>query len=666
VYVFVRPRNSKRVGFKKVIAVHKNAAAFYTSIQKILGLAKPVRCLLRDDFTVIDSLDELTDNMHILASHVDPEFERKWTTESVVEEPQPEHLQSGSLKPFRNPLAPVNFESSRPSPSRESVQPSPAPSRPPASMKRAMSFKAAAPEPRRLPSVISSVDDRRSESRDALSSALRSKKAGSIFSRTLSSDSDDEAKQPSSPAEGRPRSAFLQSVLYERDVGGHSKHVKISIESKTDAELFRELLAELLPKSVPQCVDVALAQIPKERRLFTEAAHHREGELLYLWIHAAAQQPLMTSVAIRPCNDPMMIAAANFFKNHRHVACGFPTFRFRTLVVGPPRSGKSSLLVNCAGHFLCELAAHRLWKSTFVFVLDVKTIAELIPDPQRLYRAMLELVLNAAGQQKPVLRFEMAKIRKQLESVCEDRPPVLTKHSYPEVDSLANHLNICWRDSAGFDAWYTNVFALPEMFAIAVGYRHVAMFLDNIDAADIEITRFTHFRKAPNSLAIEYVKHALSRTDFMVAGGSARAPFSSMLPVDSDGVDCLEGVDFLSTCGVVTDLGSRDKMRYAVDVKEEPQPVVITVNMCAGAAPYIAAWDQLNIVMYRLDSARTGTPFWNDMYYDVLNCAQSLVSLLFVCLGSKKITVTAVRRHFDAFDADSTVDQMDPDRASRY
>jgi hypothetical protein len=217
---------------------------------------------------------------------------------------------------------------------------------------------------------------------------------------------------------------------------------------------------------------------------------------------------------------------------------------------------------------------------------------------------------------------------------------------------------MCWSDPAGFDAWYTNVFALPEMFAVAIGYRHVAMFLDNIEAADIEIVKFAHFQNASNSFAIEYVKHALSRTNFMVAGGSPKTLFDSMLPVDAGGVNSLEGIDFLSTCGIITDLGSRSKIRFVVDVREEPQPLVISVNMCAGVAPYIAAWDQLNIFMCRLDVARPGTTVWNDTYYGVLERAQNLVSLLFLCPRSPKITVSGVRKQVNMIDDGSTIDQV--------
>jgi hypothetical protein len=83
-----------------------------------------------------------------------------------------------------------------------------------------------------------------------------------------------------------------------------------------------------------------------------------------------------------------------------------PTFRFRALAIGPPKSGKSSLLVSCASHYVCESAALGVWKSTFIFILSLAKIADFIQSHPLICKAMLDLVLHAQSSRS---RFFISK-----------------------------------------------------------------------------------------------------------------------------------------------------------------------------------------------------------------------------------------------------------------
>jgi hypothetical protein len=611
-FVYVRSRKTKKLPLKKVLLLHKNLPGFIASIQKILNWKDPIRCLLRDDGTVVESLDDLSPGMTVLASTLDPDFERKRSA-VIPEPPRPVSPKVPTVATLTDPLAVVSFDN--------------------------VSF-AKQKKPKQSPRVLIPPITNKIQDLPIVSSTAASPYK---ISRRLSSESDEEVV-----ASKLGKSRFLSKAVDE-GVVAEKGSVKVVVDGhpgkKRDAQGFQELLAELfLPESVPACVPDALVQIPKDRKELAEAAPEREGELLYLWVHDAARQPLIESVEKRPYNDPMMATAAKFFNNHRQVTGGYPSYVFRGMIIGPAQSGKSTLLVSLAMHYMCELAAHGLWKSTFVFVFDLKAVAHLIPDPKRIYEAMLDLVLNAVIQQKPAVRREAARIRKQLDSVCEDHPPIAARHSYRHVDRLAKELNALWRDSEGHDSWYSNVWMLPQRISRAVGFKSVALFMDNIETGDIEIKKDTHFALHHTSGGIEFIKYSLSHVNFVVAGGNQIDLYDCMLPTETGGIDCLEGVDFISTCGVVTDLGTRTKMKYAMSVQEEPLPIEVTVDMCGGSASYIAAWDALNVRMHRLESTISGTHSWNNAYYDVLAVAQNLVALLFTCPGSPKITVRGVTR----------------------
>jgi hypothetical protein len=210
--------------------------------------------------------------MRILASDVDSEFEL--IPESIVTEPPPAEPQSTSSNPFKNPFTPINFDVPPSTPPLPITQRSP--------VNRKVSFKAAAPDPRRLASTLTTV-------KDPSRLSVRLKEIGGIFTQPFSFDIDNEA----APVEQPPCDNFLQSLPSESTLVSRAKQITISVETKSDSHIFRNLLVDLLTDCVPQCINTALSRLPKDRRVFTEASQHWEGELLYLWIHAAVQQPLM-------------------------------------------------------------------------------------------------------------------------------------------------------------------------------------------------------------------------------------------------------------------------------------------------------------------------------------------------------------------------------------
>jgi hypothetical protein len=171
------------------------------------------------------------------------------------------------------------------------------------------------------------------------------------------------------------------------------------------------------------------------------------------------------------------------------------------------------------------------------------------------------------------------------------------------------------------------------------------MFVDNIESDDIEITKCAHFENHRNLCAIESIRLGLDHTDFILTGCTARKLLDSLLPAVAGDIESVQNHALISRCGVFTGLGWKTRLNYVVDVLYEGRPLKVALDMCAGIAPCIAVWDELNALMHRRESSKPGTGFQNGAHYDMLACAQNPIRLLFVIPGSQTITITGVRAY---------------------
>jgi hypothetical protein len=166
--------------------------------------------------------------------------------------------------------------------------------------------------------------------------------------------------------------------------------------------------------------------------------------------------------------------------------------------------------------FLLEFATAGRWKTAFVLVVDARRLAGR--DCAMLYTEMTEAVVDACARQRPQLRPKLAAIRHCLRSVMEPRNP--HAGAPRAVGRIARQLNAAWRRTDGFAQFVEELLTLPR----ALGFADVALFVDNIDAADIVLEPARPFTKDQNFVFVaEEIKKALAMANFVVAAQSVTA-----------------------------------------------------------------------------------------------------------------------------------------------
>ena len=562
--VFVRGKNHTNMKPRQVL-LPQSLALLKIQVQRILNWKEPCMALFTEDKTLIKRIEDVKTGMVIIGSKVDPEFERPQSPEP----PQKRETEQKKKKTVFQPVTPLDLSASRQSEKeekpKEPVKVTETPRVLPNTVtkfhetkkeaeRKARMFLASA-QKREKPAnedniAIALATMKKEDSACPFRKGIRSSGSGMntkkidllSISRQVSSESDDEVETVKNPsALSRASSQMLRkqesSESEDDEIERERKQRRAAMKAQQsilDAQpKFQRLVSELVTvEKSPKSYEAAVARITESRREFLDVVQDHEGEQLYLWIHAVSDQPFLLRVPRDYYRDPIIVQATDFFVKHRIVSSGRPTYRFRGAITGPSKSGKTVTLAGFVDQYILELAANGLWKSTFLFVIDMETMSMFLSSPRKIYKAMLYLMIEALGKQKPTLQKEISKIRKQFESVTEDRAPLIPRHSYPALDRLAVQLNQCWRDPDAVESWYTNVFMLPYLMCRAVGFTNCALFVDNIEACDCEVLEDTHFKVKSSVYTVEYLKYALAHTNCIVTSDRIGHLFDCMTPID--------------------------------------------------------------------------------------------------------------------------------------
>jgi hypothetical protein len=191
----------------------------------------------------------------------------------------------------------------------------------------------------------------------------------------------------------------------------------------------------------------------------------------------------------------------------------------------------------------------------------------------------------------------------------------------------------------------THVFMLPVSLPRAFGFTSVALFVDNIEHADVTITPRYPFRTNQEYVfAVENLKIALSQANFVVSCQSVAALFAVLQPLDENSVDLRPGLDIVALYEATTDLGSRLRYDFMLELQRENVPVKVSFAMCGGIPTYLATWDQLNHTLFQLERTSKEDVKWQEIYYEAVNDGQRLIDLLFTSQPGERATVVGVSR----------------------
>ena len=579
-YIFVKGEEG---GASKKVLLPKTIQALKKSCQAALKLDKPVLSLLKEDGTPIQALSEIVSGMTILGSlrEIKPQKEQ----------------QAGNVMSFAE-IEALGFIGQT-----QKIDPA-------MSMAQSMSNSGS-----RNTSGISS------EMVSTVSGGFRPSASVSMtrgtMSRTQRSSAFDESQMGrSTMSRRRPQQVAPTNI-------------QLTLNSLIPEE---KSLADV-DYMVRNCL---------EKDFLLNVTPFEETQRNY-WYNQVFEQSLFDQFKNIEVYEETQKYATDLLENHRFVSGRWVDHRLRIAILGPKSSGKSVLLYELTKQYASEIAYTGQWKNTLIFALDVQTIVPLFRDMHALLNYMVDVSIDAITSQKPALRNQLHKAKKMLKSIAEVRAYEIKLSSIRPLDEIALHLSTFWRDPDGAIPFLDYVLSLPAILAKALGFDEIIWVVDNIDTIDIQITPEAPFETSDDFIyVIEHLKAILDNSNFIVACADTDRFFQTMIPIDENGTDLLNGTNYVFTTNVVEvneeDIGDL----FALRIAGQQLPLMLNVGLCGGVVHYFHFWDQLTVLYASVEGAKNDEQLDKSLF-ELLAHAQDVVNLLFHWEGIDVIVENVTR-----------------------
>ncbi|OHT02614.1 hypothetical protein TRFO_07027 [Tritrichomonas foetus] len=324
---------------------------------------------------------------------------------------------------------------------------------------------------------------------------------------------------------------------------------------------------------------------------------------------------------------------------HRFISGNGALHRLNIGIIGPTKSGKSTLLYLLSQELLLDLIVCDDWKKSFIFPMNFNQIASKIEKYKEFYLEMIQNICFALVKQKPTLQKWISSIKKYYESLIDKPIPLILSKScminkyilniQNKLMEVGSFVNNAWNTPSGFEWWYTLIFELPSLISSVLGFEKTIYIIDNLEKCDLTLEPHKPFNSTSQVVILsEHVKNALSRNDYIFACHNMEYMYSMLPSIDNDGIDLFSTTDFVTTNGISTDIVENDPPLLMI-LDTEELPFVMKGCDCDGVPNYILLWKDLNQMIDEMEGMKEETDEFDDAHYFAVSHAQAMLNHMF-------------------------------------
>ncbi|OHT00162.1 hypothetical protein TRFO_33239 [Tritrichomonas foetus] len=288
--------------------------------------------------------------------------------------------------------------------------------------------------------------------------------------------------------------------------------------------------------------------------------------------------------------------------HYRTITTGCIAYNFKSIIVGPRHSGKSTILSFLVEQFLTELCLTQTWKRNFIFMFDAKKLAVSFSSYLDFYNAFIDLIFNSVKIQRPGFVPYVESVSNYFKSIPQNSDkPILPKRFETNEDfrgaarslkQIGMELYKCIQDPSAFMAWHTNVLLMPSLVASAFGFTQIHYFIDNAEYLDAQFTPSHPFVDSSDDVDIvEYFKYAISNGSFVMSCENIDE-FLDVFGPREESVDLIHGVDFEDVFGFSGEVYGSDKA-FMVKFENDPRTFKFTASDCGGCPAFLSFWEEM-------------------------------------------------------------------------
>ena len=304
----------------------------------------------------------------------------------------------------------------------------------------------------------------------------------------------------------------------------------------------------------------------------------------------------------------------------------------RNAIIGPQKSGKSTMLNLLARKMYKALLANGQYKQTLLLYLDFDEIRASFKTPMRFYAAIVTKVLEALVAQWPLMKqvpekqshagrvharqnktfpvydtlleyfMQFANFSGEIQPLSPKfpkNPPFTTIAT--EINAIGEKLAEAVMYKRDMNVFFANIAMLPRFLAKAFNFNRVYFVVDHIETADVNISPSPPFlKKAQPIVLFEYVKLMISNGDYSISCHDEDHLLQALEPFDEEGCDLRPQTDLHTILNTETDPQSSCELQLTI--QGESEPVRLSVSDCGGCPGFLIQWQQIMDAVGRYNS----------------------------------------------------------------
>jgi hypothetical protein len=333
-------------------------------------------------------------------------------------------------------------------------------------------------------------------------------------------------------------------------------------------------------------------------------------------------------------------ASRDLVAKHRIVSPGCIAHHFRVLIVGPPKSGKSTFLAFIGEQFLSDLFISQTFKRNFVLVFDAKKLSVSFAQYHEFYSHYIDIIFAAIKLQRPGFRPFSDGVVNAFRAIVRGSkdaslPKAFTTHSIfrgtgRALTQVSIQLQQCFDDPAGFEAWHTNVLLLPALISSAFGFTQVHYVIDNLEYLGGQIQPEHPFVESAQPIdAGDYFKYALSSASW-VAACEQTDECIRFATSDEANLNIIRRCQLETTFGLRGTVDGQDKA-FMVRFDGDPRLFRFTVDDCGGCPAFLSFWEEVcREVDETTDPWNVDVAEYTEQQTSVKECLNHLLKCAFV------------------------------------
>ena len=298
-------------------------------------------------------------------------------------------------------------------------------------------------------------------------------------------------------------------------------------------------------------------------------------------------------------------SVTNFVNSGFSVARGSGiNIHYKTMIVGPEKSGKTTFLNIAAQKIYAGLLATGHYKETFLFIIDFdKLTGETITNAVNTYKYIVSQTIKQICIQKiEVKPYEDVLLNYFLELPTLSKLTQLPskyiqvedlRKSIPELTQISENIYNALKKHCSLQLFLTNVMLIPKFASRAFGFKRTIFIADHVDAADCDVpTNKLMDNDVMNLPFIEFVKLMLADSSFIISCRNEELALESLDLIAEDSTDLANGTEIFSILDSDVSEEHTDRFSFELSINDGT-----TMNLCkddlGGASGYLHMWDTI-------------------------------------------------------------------------